>query len=83
LTVPKTESGRRAAFAEVARRKSGKGAKLFGGMKTGELESYAKKPLDKGGSSSKPNPFAKKAGKKKKGKAPKFTAGDQAAALRG
>jgi hypothetical protein len=45
--MPKSEKARRAAFAEVARRKKGGKAKSFEGMKTDELESYAKKPLDK------------------------------------
>ena len=44
--MPKSEKARKAAFAEVARRKEGGKARMFEGMSTGELESYAHKPIE-------------------------------------
>lgn len=70
--MPTSEAGRRAAFAEVSRRKKGGKKRGFEGMSTSRLESYAHEPLHK------------KKGKKRsgKGKRPPFMAKDQARALR-
>lgn len=46
--MPTSEKQRRAAFAEVERRKEGKKPRGFKGMAAGELESYAHEPLHKG-----------------------------------
>ena len=45
--MPTTQKQRRAAFAELKRRRAGKKRKLFKGMSTAELERYAREPLHK------------------------------------
>ena len=45
--MPYSEKARRAAFAEVRRRKQGGKPKLFEGMGTRKLEEYAHEPLEK------------------------------------
>lgn len=68
--MPFTSKQKRAAFAELGNRKKGGGGKMFGGMSDDKLKDYAHSPLEK------------KKGKKKGGRGGKFTASDQAAALR-
>jgi len=45
--MPYSEKQRRAALAEVSKRKKGKSAQIFKGMGTNELSKYAKQPLEK------------------------------------
>jgi len=45
--MPKTAKARKAAFAEIGRRKEGAKPKLFKDIGTKKLTSYAKKPLEK------------------------------------
>jgi len=45
--VPTSERQRKAAFAEVSRRKKGGRARSFKGMDTEKLETYAHEPLHK------------------------------------
>mgnify|MGYP001557854585 FL=1 len=45
--MPTSELQRRAAFAEVSRRKKGDKARRFKGMSKDELEEYAHSPLHK------------------------------------
>ena len=49
--MPTSEKQRKAAFAEIARRRSGGRARLFAGMSMSDLESYAHEPLHKDKSS--------------------------------
>lgn len=71
--MPTSEAGRRAAFAELSRRKKGGSARNFEGMGTDRLEKYAHEPLHKKGGGG---------GKKKKKGAKSYGADDQAMALR-
>lgn len=64
--MPTSEAGRRAAFAELSRRKKGGAARNFEGMGTDRLEKYAHEPLHK----------------KRKKSAKSYGADDQAMALR-
>jgi len=45
--MPTSEKQRRAAFAEIKRRRAGKGKSNFKGMSMKELEKYAHSPLHK------------------------------------
>ena len=45
--MPESEKQRRAAFAEIRKRKAGGGRGMFEGMSTGDLEKYAHQPLHK------------------------------------
>jgi len=45
--MPTSEKQRRAAYAELNRRRRGGKSKMFKGMKTSMLDEYAHKPLEK------------------------------------
>lgn len=45
--MPYSETQRRAAFAELRRRKSGGKSRIYRGMSTGDLDEYAHAPLKK------------------------------------
>lgn len=67
--MPETEKQRRAAFAELNRRGKGKKGRSFKGMSSAELKEYAHSKKHK-------------KGKGKRGRSSRFSARDQADALR-
>lgn len=84
--MPYTEKQRRAAFAELGRRKEGGKARNFRGMNAADLRTYAHAPKEKAMAKGKGKgkggfpDFFKKGKAKKRGGGP--TASDQADALR-
>ena len=68
--MPYSAKQRRAAFAELGRRKSDGGGKMFSGMSESDLTDYAHSPMEEKGM------------KKMKKKHMRISAGDQARALR-
>lgn len=89
--MPYTQKQRAAAFAELDARKTGGETGMFKGMSVDKLKDYAASPLEKKGP---PDKFGKSkpshppvssgfGGFGTKPKSKKFTASDQAAALRG
>ncbi len=77
--MPKTEKQRKAAFAELTSRKQGKSLGMFKGMKKGELKDYAHSNLDTKG---KAKGKSKDKGRGRGKRSNRFSAADQAAALR-